>query len=318
MIYIHVTYVPFVDSAGELKTKPTQHSVNELRRIGIHPDIVVARSTEVWSADLRDKIAMFADIEPSAVIVNRDVPDVYLVPSALQEEGLDTLVAEKLNLPGDAGLGEWNDLTDRIKRLGEPVEINLVGKYVKLHDAYLSVHEALKHAGIHHGCGVRVRWVDAEGASLEEPQAELEQVDGVPRARRVRLARVGGEDHGLPRRARGDPYLGVCLGMRRGLGVRAGRGQVVGRQLDGDGSRDAVSGHRPPPGAEGDRGSRRHDAARAQASRARGGNADAGGVQRARRGRAPQHRTRSTTISGRGSKAGWSCRARTRRGAWSR
>jgi CTP synthase len=215
VVYLHVTYVPYVDSAGELKTKPTQHSVNELRRIGIHPDIVVARSTEGLSADLRDKIAMFADIEPSAVIVNRDVPDVYLVPSALQEEGLDTLVAERLSLPAaHADLGEWNELTDRIKRLEQPVEIGLVGKYVKLHDAYLSVHEALKHAGIHHGCGVRVRWVDAEGASLEELQAELEDVDGV-------LVPGGFGSRGWEgkimacrvAREQGIPYLGVCLGM---------------------------------------------------------------------------------------------------------
>jgi CTP synthase len=215
VVYVHVTYVPFVDSAGELKTKPTQHSVNELRRIGIHPDIVVARSTEGLSPDLRDKIAMFADIEPRAVVVNRDVPDVYLVPSALQAEGLDTLVAEKLNLPeADADLGEWNDLTARIERLSEPVEIGLVGKYVKLHDAYLSVHEALKHAGIHHGCGVRVRWVDAEGASLEELQAELEQVDGV-------LVPGGFGSRGWEgkimacrvAREQGIPYLGICLGM---------------------------------------------------------------------------------------------------------
>jgi CTP synthase len=215
VLYIHVTYVPFVDSAGELKTKPTQHSVNELRRIGIHPDIVVARSTEGLSADLRDKIAMFADIEPGAVIVNRDVPDVYLVPSALQAEGLDALVVAKLGLPGgDADLGEWNDLTARIKRLGDAVEIGLVGKYVKLHDAYLSVHEALKHAGIHHGCGVRVRWVDAEGASLEELQADLEEVDGV-------LVPGGFGSRGWEgkimacrvAREQGIPYLGICLGM---------------------------------------------------------------------------------------------------------
>jgi CTP synthase len=147
--------------------------------------------------------------------VNRDVPDVYLVPSALQAEGLDTLVAEKLNLPeANADLGEWNDLTARIERLSEPVEIGLVGKYVKLHDAYLSVHEALKHAGIHHGCGVRVRWVDAEGASLEELQAELEQVDGV-------LVPGGFGSRGWEgkitacrvAREQGIPYLGICLGM---------------------------------------------------------------------------------------------------------
>jgi len=215
VVYIHVTYVPFVDSAGELKTKPTQHSVNELRRIGIHPDVVVARSTEGLSADLRDKIAMFADIEPRAVVVNRDVPDVYLVPSALQAEGLDALAVEKLNLPAaGADLGEWNDLTRRIKELGEPVEIGLVGKYVKLHDAYLSVHEALKHAGIHHGAGVRVRWVDAEGASLEELQAELDEVDGV-------LVPGGFGSRGWEgkimacrvAREQGIPYLGICLGM---------------------------------------------------------------------------------------------------------
>src|SRR5688500_6866688 len=215
VLYVHVTYVPFIDAAGELKTKPTQHSVNELRRIGIHPDIVVCRTKDPLAPDLREKIALFADIEPGAVVVNRDVPDVYLVPQALEEEGLDTMVAEKLGLPeGRAELGEWNDLTDRIKQLGPPVEIGLVGKYVKLHDAYLSVHESLKHAGIHHGVGVRVRWVDAEGASLEELQAELEAVDGilVPGGfgsrgweGKIMACRVA--------REQGIPYLGICLGM---------------------------------------------------------------------------------------------------------
>ena len=215
VMYVHVTYVPFVDSAGELKTKPTQHSVNELRRIGIHPDIVVCRSKEPLSTDLRDKIALFADIDPSAVVANRDVPDVYLVPSALQEEGLDSLVCEKLRLPpGEADLGEWLDLAGRIKALNETVEIALVGKYVQLHDAYLSVHEALKHAGIHHGCTVRVRWVDAEGASLDELEAELDEIDGV-------LVPGGFGSRGWEgkimacrvARERGIPYLGVCLGM---------------------------------------------------------------------------------------------------------
>jgi CTP synthase len=215
VMYIHVTYVPFVDSAGELKTKPTQHSVNELRRIGIHPDIVVCRSTEPLSRELRDKIALFADIDPGAVVVNLDVPDVYLVPSALQLEGLDKLVTEKLGLPQvEPDLGEWLDLAERIKDLDETIEIALVGKYVQLHDAYLSVHEALKHAGIHHGATVRVRWVDAEGASLEELEAELERIDGVlvPGGfgsrgweGRIMACRVA--------RERKIPYLGICLGM---------------------------------------------------------------------------------------------------------
>jgi len=231
VLYIHVTLVPFVDSAGELKTKPTQHSVNELRRIGIHPDIVVCRSKEPLSPDIRDKIALFADVAPEAVISNEDVPDVYLVPEALQAQGLDRLVCEQLGLPsGPADLGEWAELRRRIGEREGVVEIGLVGKYVKLHDAYLSVHEALKHAGIHHGCHVKVRWVDAEGMSLAEAERELEQVDGV-------LVPGGFGSRGWEgkilacrvARERGIPYLGICLGMH--VAVSEFARHVVG--LDG-------------------------------------------------------------------------------------
>ncbi len=215
VIYLHVTLVPFIEHAGELKTKPTQHSVNELRRIGIHPDIVVARSKERLSAEIRDKIALFADVDAAAVISAIDVPDVYIVPRALRDQGLDTMVCEKLGLPrGDADLGDWDDLVGRIAERRETVEIALVGKYVKLHDAYLSVHEALKHAGIYQGCRVNVRWVDAEGMSLEEAQRELEEVDGV-------LVPGGFGSRGWEgkitacrvAREQGIPYLGICLGM---------------------------------------------------------------------------------------------------------
>ena len=214
--YVHVTLVPFIETAGELKTKPTQHSVNELRRIGVHPDIIVARSRDPISADIREKIALFADLDPAAVIANHDVPDLYLVPSALQAEGFDQLVCDKLGLgEGEAQLGEWLALTERIRaeRAGD-VEIALVGKYVKLQDAYLSVHEALKHAGIHHGTNVDVRWFDAEGMSLEEAQAELESVDGVliPGG----FGSRGWEGKILACRVAREheiPYLGVCLGM---------------------------------------------------------------------------------------------------------
>src|SRR6187200_968320 len=230
--YVHVTLVPFIDTAGELKTKPTQHSVNELRRIGVHPDIIVARSRDPISADIREKIALFADLEPSAVIANHDVDDLYLVPSALQAEGFDSLVCEKLGLPaGEAQLGEWLDLTERIlaPRAGD-VEIALVGKYVKLRDAYLSVHEALKHAGVHHGCSVNVRWFDAEGMSLEEAQAELESVDGVlvPGG----FGSRGWEGKILACRVAREhriPYLGICLGMH--VAVSEYARHVVG--LDG-------------------------------------------------------------------------------------
>ncbi|MGZ4397384.1 MAG: CTP synthase, partial [Gaiellaceae bacterium] len=215
VLYVHVTLVPFVETAGELKTKPTQHSVNELRRIGIHPDVVVARSREPLSLDIRDKIALFTDVDRQAVIASPDVADVYLVPQVLKREGLDRLVCEKLGLPeGETELGEWDDLCDRIGRLDGEVEIALVGKYVKLQDAYLSVHEALKHAGIHYGVNVRVRWVDAEGMSLEEAREELEQVDGV-------LVPGGFGSRGWEgkilacrvARERRIPYLGICLGM---------------------------------------------------------------------------------------------------------
>jgi CTP synthase len=215
VLYLHVTYVPFIDTAGELKTKPTQHSVNELRRIGIHPDIVVCRSHEPLSRDIREKIALFADVDSGAVIANEDVSDVYLVPHALRDEGLDRLVCEKLGLPpGELDLGEWDELVERIGEREGEVEIALVGKYVKLQDAYLSVHEALKHAGIARGTNVRVRWVDAEGMSLEEAARELERSDGV-------LVPGGFGSRGWEgkivacrvARERGIPYLGICLGM---------------------------------------------------------------------------------------------------------
>jgi CTP synthase len=215
VMYVHVTYVPFIGTAGELKTKPTQHSVNELRRIGIHPDIVVCRSNEPLSYDIREKIALFADVDAKAVVVNEDVSDVYLVPVRLRDEGFDTLVCERLGLGDDEpDLGEWEQLVERIGEREGEIEIALVGKYVKLADAYLSVHEALKHAGIHHGVNVRLRWVDAEGMSVEEAAAELEGSHGV-------LVPGGFGSRGWEgkivacqvARERGIPYLGICLGM---------------------------------------------------------------------------------------------------------
>jgi CTP synthase len=215
VVYVHVTYVPFIGTAGELKTKPTQHSVNELRRIGIHPDIVVCRSNEPLSYEIREKIALFADVDSKAVIVNEDVSDVYLVPVRLRDEGFDQLVCERLGLGDDEPeLGEWDALVERIGEREGTIEIALVGKYVKLQDAYLSVHEALKHAGIHHGVNVNVRWVDAEGMSVEEAAAELEGTHGV-------LVPGGFGARGWEgkivacqvAREQAIPYLGICLGM---------------------------------------------------------------------------------------------------------
>jgi len=231
VVYVHVTLVPFIEAAGELKTKPTQHSVNELRRIGIHPDVIVCRSHEELSRDIRDKIALFADVDPGAVIACPDVRDVYLVPSVLKEEGFDGLVCDKLNLEvPEADLGEWDELTRRIDEQHELVEIALVGKYVKLHDAYLSVHEALKHAGLHNGCRVHVQWLDAENMSYDETAEMLDGVDGV-------LVPGGFGSRGWEgkilacqvARERGIPYLGICLGMH--VAVSEFARHVVG--LDG-------------------------------------------------------------------------------------
>jgi CTP synthase len=215
VLYLHVTLVPFIPNAGELKTKPTQHSVNELRRIGIHPDVLVCRSTEPLTNDIRAKIALFADVDTEAVVSLVDVADVYLVPRALQEQGIDRLICERLGIDAaEPELGEWDALIDRLGERNETIEIALVGKYVKLHDAYLSVHEALKHAGIHNGCRVQVRWVDAEHMTIEEARAELAGIDGVlvPGGfgsrgweGKILACRVAREE--------GIPYLGICLGM---------------------------------------------------------------------------------------------------------
>ena len=215
VLYLHCTLVPFIEAAGELKTKPTQHSVNELRRIGIHPDVIVCRSHEELDQGIKDKIALFADVDVRSVVACPDVADVYFVPKVLQEEGLDELVCEQLGLhTPPAELAEWQTLIDRIDARSGEVTIALVGKYVKLHDAYLSVHEALKHAGVHQGCAVRVRWLDAEDMSYEEAADLLENVDGV-------LVPGGFGSRGWEgkilacqvAREREIPYLGICLGM---------------------------------------------------------------------------------------------------------
>jgi len=216
VIYIHVTLIPFIGTSGELKTKPTQHSVNELRSIGIQPDIIVCRSDRPISRDLREKIALFTDVESRAVISCVDAPHLYAVPLNLRDEGLDSLVVDKLGL--DAGrlqLDDWTALVDRVKQATGTVRIALVGKYVQLRDAYLSVVEALRHAATHHGRNLEIIWVDAETLQQEEITSRLESADGilVPGGFGVR----GIEGKILSARyARENavPYLGLCLGLQ--------------------------------------------------------------------------------------------------------
>jgi CTP synthase len=216
VIYIHVTLIPFINASGELKTKPTQHSVNELRSIGIQPDIIVCRSDRTITQELKDKIALFTDVEPRAVISCVDSPNIYFVPLNLRDEGLDRLVVERLGLETEPPqMDEWIALVDRIKQATGTVRIALVGKYVQLQDAYLSVVEALRHAAVHHGRNLEIVWVDAETLRQEEITSRLESADGilVPGGFGIRgiegkiMSACYAREHKVP-------YLGLCLGLQ--------------------------------------------------------------------------------------------------------
>jgi CTP synthase len=216
VLYLHVTLVPMIEAAGELKTKPTQHSVNELRRIGISPDVIVARSSSPLPRELRAKIALFADLDERAVIAAEDVPHLYTVPLRLREQKLDELVLEHFGLEvTPSKLEQWEALCHRIDELEGSVRIAIVGKYVQLQDAYLSVVEALKHGAIHHGTHLEIDWVDAETLGPDEAAAQLRGVDGIlipggfgPRAIEGKVAAV------RYARESGTPFLGICLGMQ--------------------------------------------------------------------------------------------------------
>ena len=214
-LYIHVTLIPYIAAAKELKTKPTQHSVKELRSIGIQPDVIVCRSEKEVTADLRAKIALFCDIEEKAVIPNTDVESIYEVPLCFAESRLDEIVLEKLHLnAGPADLAEWRHLVASIKSLSRKVVVGIVGKYVSLPDSYLSVAESLRHAGFFHGVEVDVRWIEAE--ELEDSGAHrLEGLDGIvvpggfgPRGveGKIKAAQYARENN--------IPYFGISLGMQ--------------------------------------------------------------------------------------------------------
>ena len=216
-MFIHLTLVPYIGHAGELKTKPTQHSVNELRRIGIQPDVVLCRSETELGLDIRKKIALFASLPVEAVVSAKDVDNIYKVPLWFESEGVDDLICEHFGFDvPQPDLSEWADLTRRASEATEIVRIALVGKYVALQDAYLSVSEALRHSGFHHDCRVEVDWVDSE--SLDSDAAARERLGGahgilIPGGfggrgieGKIRAARVAREER--------IPYLGVCLGMQ--------------------------------------------------------------------------------------------------------
>jgi CTP synthase len=216
VMYIHCTLVPFIEVAGELKTKPTQHSVQELRRIGIAPDIIVCRSRQGIGREIREKIALFADVPVDAVISAADADNIYQVPLQMQEQGLDRLVCDRLALvTGPPDMREWEAVVDRIAQAEGVVRIAIVGKYVQLQDAYLSVVEALSHSAIHHGTKLEIIWVDAETLSLEEARARLAEADGVLIPGGFGIRGIEGKIAAARfARENGVPYLGVCLGMQ--------------------------------------------------------------------------------------------------------
>ncbi len=218
VLYIHVTLIPYIAAAGELKTKPTQHSVKELRGIGIQPDIIVCRTEHEISDDMKKKIALFCDVDPEAVISNMTCRSIYEVPILLQEEGLDRIALEKLGLEDrPCDMTEWKDMVSKIMNAEKTVDIALVGKYVELHDAYLSVAEALSHAGFAFGTKVNIRWVNSEELEdhPETLETELAGVSGIVvpggfgvRGTEGKIATIRyAREHKIP-------FLGLCLGMQ--------------------------------------------------------------------------------------------------------
>lgn len=216
VVYIHVTLVPYLRAANELKTKPTQHSVKELRGIGIQPDIIVCRTELPLTRDMEEKLALFCDIDKEAVIQAVDAQSIYELPLALEEEGLADIVLEKIGMttaPPD--LNDWREMVLRLKNLSHNTTIGLVGKYISLQDAYLSVAEALRHAGFYHSSAITIEWINAEEITRSNVHERLKNVDGV-------LVPGGFGDRGIEgkikaiRHARENnvPFLGLCLGMQ--------------------------------------------------------------------------------------------------------
>lgn len=214
--FIHVTLVPYLGKSGELKTKPTQHSVKELTSIGIQPDIIVCRSEKPLSEDLKEKIGLFCNVEGKSVIQNLDAENLYEVPLMLHNEGLDTLICEKFNFAcNEIDNSEWESMVNRIKHLSKNVNIALVGKYVELHDAYISVVEALSHGGYANDANVNIKWVNSVDVTSENVDELLGDVDGI-------LVPGGFGDRGIEgkieaikyARENKVPMFGICLGMQ--------------------------------------------------------------------------------------------------------
>ncbi|WP_124057820.1 CTP synthase [Vaginisenegalia massiliensis] len=216
VMYIHTTLIPYLKAAGEVKTKPTQHSVKELRSLGIQPNILVVRTEQELAQSIKQKLALFCDVDERAVIESRDVETLYTIPLSLQEQGMDDLVLEHfgLDLP-EADMTDWKELEKLVLNLKESVTIGLVGKYVSLPDAYLSVVEALKHAGYMYDSDINIKWIDAEEVTDANAADYLADVDGILVPGGFGHRGVNGKISAI-RYARENkiPFLGICLGMQ--------------------------------------------------------------------------------------------------------
>lgn len=215
-MFIHVTPLLHVTSSGEYKTKPTQHSVKELRGLGIAPDVLVLRAEGDIDDEIREKIAMFCNVKPDCVICNKDVPELYYAPVMLEESRFSEIVCRELGLdPGVLDLHEWNEMLQRIESRRGHVTIGLIGKYTKLHDAYLSVAEALHHGGYENSVHVDIRWIESEDLEEQDPGTILGDVDGILVPGGFGVRGVEGKMQAARYAREHDvPYLGICLGMQ--------------------------------------------------------------------------------------------------------
>ncbi len=214
--FVHVSLMPFIGPTGELKTKPTQHSVKELRSIGVQPDVIVCRSDRPIGPKLKEKISLLCDVETRGVISAVDADSIYEVPLVLHREGLDTLLARLLHLGDEEpDLTEWRELVDRVHRAVTPVNISVVGKYVTLKDAYLSVIEALKHGGFHHGARVNLTWIPSDELIAGSVEQVLGTADGILVPGGFGIRGVEGKVAAIEfAREHRIPYLGLCLGLQ--------------------------------------------------------------------------------------------------------
>ena len=213
--FVHVSLMPFIGPSGELKTKPTQHSVKELRSLGLQPDAIVCRSDRPIGRNLKEKISLLCDVPISGVISAPDAPSIYEVPLVLHREGLDIELARHLEVDAEPDLSEWEALVGRIHEATEPVTIGVVGKYVTLRDAYLSVMEALYHGGFHHGADVEIRWIASDDLGGQATEEALHDVDGVLIPGGFGIRGVEGKVAAVRYAREHDvPFLGICLGLQ--------------------------------------------------------------------------------------------------------